>query len=100
MTPLLLLFLASQDLPDHPDKLRYPALQFSVPDPAAMRSTLKGGTTVYALEDPGLPLVHLQFHFRRGSFDEPTGKAGLAQLWAEVLRTGGTKSLKPQQLDE
>lgn len=100
MNAMLFLFLLAQDVPDHPDKLKYPPLKFDVPDPASMRHPLPEGTVIYALEDPALPLVHLQIYFRSGSFNDPAGKEGLADLWAEVLRTGGTKKRTPQALDE
>ncbi|MBI2900324.1 MAG: insulinase family protein [Planctomycetes bacterium] len=97
---LLLLVALQQEIPDHPDKLKYPSLKFEVPDAGSLRSTLAKGTVVYAAEDPTLPLVHLQIQFRGGSFHDPKGKEGLADLWAAVLRTGGTKGRDPQALDE
>lgn len=95
----LLLFLA-QEIPDHPDKLQYPPLKFEVPDPDAMRSTLPNGMVVYALEDPAVPLVHLQIYFPGGTFSDPAGKEGLGDMLGSLMHTGGTKTRTPQQLDE
>lgn len=91
---------AAQDVPSHPDKLSYPPLRFEAPDPAAIRGTLSTGTPTYLLEDPALPIVDLQIFVRTGSFAEPAGKSGLADLCAGLMRTGGTASFTPDRLDE
>ena len=36
----------------------------------------------------------------RGSFGEPAGKAGVADLTAELMRTGGTATRDPNTVDE
>jgi len=100
MKILLLLAGFAQEIPDHPDKIQYPPLRFEVPDPEKMRTSLPNGTVVYALEDQALPLITLQIYIRAGSFWEPKGKEGLAELCGTVLRTGGTKKRMPQQLEE
>ncbi len=110
MTPLRALFLWAllpavalahpQDIPDHPDKLKYAPLKFEVPDAAAMRTVLSTGTPAYLIEDPSLPIVDLRILVRGGSFDEPQGKAGVASMAAELIRTGGTASRDPNAVDE
>jgi predicted Zn-dependent peptidase len=87
-------------LPAHPDRLSYPPLRFDVPDPASIRTALSTGTPAYLLEDASLPIVDLQIFVRSGSFADPAGKEGLADLCASLMRTGGTSSLAPDQLDE
>jgi predicted Zn-dependent peptidase len=87
-------------LPAHPDQIRYRELEYPVPDAQAMRSVLSTGSIAYLAEDPSLPIVDLQIHFRGGSFDEPRGKAGLAEATATLMRTGGTKTRTPEALDE
>ena len=89
-----------QDLPDHPDKLKYPPLKFEVPDAAAIRTTLSTGTPAYLIEDASLPIVDLRIFIRGGTFDEPAGKSGVGDLTAELLRTGGTESRDPNAVDE
>ena len=54
------LLLRAQEVPDHPDKLKYPSLKFEVPDAAKIRTTLSTGTPAYLLEDPALPIVDLE----------------------------------------
>ena len=102
---LLLLLLgacaaAAQEVPSHPDKLSYAPLRFEVPDAAAMRTSLSTGTPAYLLEDPSLPIVDLQILVRTGSFADPKGKEGLADLCASLMRTGGTATRAPDALDE
>lgn len=90
----------SQDVPDHPDKLKYPALKFEVPDAASIRSVLSTGTPAYLLEDPSLPIVDLRILIKGGSFGEPKGKEGVADLTAELIRIGGTATRDPNAVDE
>jgi zinc protease len=97
---LLAACAAAQDIPPHPDKLSYAPLRFDVPDAAAMRIALSTGTPAYLIEDPSLPIVDLQVFVRTGSFADPRGKEGLADLCASLMRTGGTSSRAPGALDE
>src|SRR5262249_6042848 len=94
------LLLRAQDIPDHPDKLKYPPLKFEVPDAAKIRTTLSTGTPAYLMEDPSLPIIDLRILIRGGSFGEPAGKAGVADLTADLLRTGGTTTHDPNAVDE
>ncbi|HYE99818.1 MAG TPA: pitrilysin family protein [Planctomycetota bacterium] len=96
---LLVLVLGAQDVPDHPDRLTYAPLRFEVPDPASMRTQLKGGATAYLVEDPSLPLVDVQVFVKAGSFADPKGREGLADLCASLMRTGGTATRSPEDLD-
>ena len=95
-----LLLQGQQQIPDHPDKLKYPPMKFEVPDAAAIRTTLSNGAPAYLIEDAALPIVDLRILIRGGSFDEPAGKAGVADLTADLLRTGGTQSRDPNAVDE
>ncbi|MBV8878984.1 MAG: insulinase family protein [Planctomycetaceae bacterium] len=92
--------LPAQDIPPHPDQLKYPPLQFDVPDAAAMRSVLSTGTPAYLVEDSSLPIVDLRILIRGGSFDQPKGKEGVADLTADLMRTGGTTTRDPNTVDE
>jgi predicted Zn-dependent peptidase len=62
--------------------------------------TLANGIRVAYIQDAELPLVWVLGYFRGGSLFEPGDKAGLAQLTATVLRTGGTKSRGGDQINE
>lgn len=98
------LFFAVADTPAeprplaHPDKLTYKPLRFNPPQ--AQRHTLDNGIILYVLEDHELPLVNVSAIFRSGSVHDPAGKAGLAELTHRVMRTGGTRSLSGDTLDD
>lgn len=100
---VLLLILGcavAQDIPDHPDKLTFKPIEFRVPDPESMRTVLSNGMVVYALEDDALPLVEISIRFRGGSIWDPMGKEGLAQMLGTLMRTGGTRTRTPAEIDE
>lgn len=80
-------------------ELRFPPL----PDlviPEAQRLVLDNGLVVLLMEDHELPLVGLSAIIRTGSRLEAQEKVGLASLTGTVLRTGGTKNLSGDALDE
>lgn len=90
--------LAAQPLPSYKD-LKYPPLpQVHVPEPAMF--TLSNGMRVFLLEDHELPLIRGLALVRTGNLFDPPDKRGLADLTAEVLRSGGTKSKTGDQIDE
>jgi predicted Zn-dependent peptidase len=62
--------------------------------------TLSNGVSVFYCEDRELPLVSLRGILRCGSLYEPPDKAGLASLTGVVMRTGGTKTVTGDALDE
>ena len=62
--------------------------------------TLSTGTPAYLMEDASLPIVDLRILIRGGSFGEPAGKAGVADLTAELMRSGGTTTRDPNTVDE
>lgn len=80
------------------DQITYPPLpDFSLPTPS--RTVLPNGMVVLVMENHELPLVSVTARIRTGSLLEPEGRAGLASLTGSVLRSGGTESLTPDQLD-
>ncbi|HPC74236.1 MAG TPA: pitrilysin family protein [Syntrophales bacterium] len=83
-------------LPD-PQKLKYPALTFSPPEP--QRVELENGMVLYVLEDRELPVVNISAVIRTGSAYDPEGREGLADLTARVMRTGGTRSMTGDEVD-
>jgi hypothetical protein len=82
--------ICSPPLPD-PQKLKYPALTFSPPEP--QRVELENGMVLYVLEDRELPVVNISAVIRVGSARDPEGREGLAELTTHVMRTGGTSSM-------
>ncbi|MCX6354665.1 MAG: pitrilysin family protein [Candidatus Aureabacteria bacterium] len=81
----------------HPSQLAFPLLSFSPPE--VERITLDCGAPLYLLEDHTIPLFSLYGIARAGSAYDPPGKEGLASLTAAVMRTGGTKNMRADELD-
>jgi len=88
------------DIPARPEQLTFPPLSFAVPDAKAMRVTLANGVPVYIAEDRLLPLISVQVYIRGGSYLEPAGKEGVADLTGTVWRSGGAGALDAKALDE
>ena len=89
---------ATQPPPSYKD-LKYPPLpQVHVPAPATF--TLSNGMRIFLLEDHELPLIRGLALVRTGNLFDPAGQHGLADLTAEVLRSGGTKAKTGDQIDE
>jgi zinc protease len=83
----------------HPRELSKPAdLNFKPPKPEQFE--LSNGIQVYYLENKELPLISINGLIKTGSLYEPSDKVGLAALTGTVLRTGGTKTLAGDQIDE
>jgi predicted Zn-dependent peptidase len=80
-----------------PRKLTFAPLNFSIPK--SDRLTLKNGMKVYLLEDHELPIVNVTAYIATGGIYEPTEMTGLAGITGALIRSGGTLSLKPDQLD-
>jgi len=70
--------------------LKYPPLK-QVQLPKIEQFTLPNGLKVMILENHELPLASGSLRIRTGSLLEPANKAGLASIFGQVLRTGGTK---------
>jgi len=80
-----------------PRTLTFAPLDFTIP--RSERATLSNGIVLYLLEDHELPLVNMTAYVRVGSVYEPAELTGLAGITGAVLRSGGTTSLSPEQLD-
>ncbi|MBI1892628.1 MAG: insulinase family protein [Candidatus Rokubacteria bacterium] len=63
------------------------------------RNRLPNGLTVLVVERPAIPIVIVRAWVRAGAVLDPSEKAGLANLTAEVL-TRGTKSRSATEIDE
>jgi zinc protease len=80
-----------------PRKLTFAPLEFSLPKSDHLK--LKNGIRVYFLEDHELPIVNMTALIATGSIYEPAEVTGLAGLTGGLIRSGGTQTLKPDQLD-
>lgn len=64
-----------------------PLRDFRVPQPEVV--TLDNGLRLFLLPDPTLPRVEATVMVRTGSLWDPAGKAGLAAILGQAMRTGG-----------
>jgi len=80
-------------------KIQKPPLsEFKIQEPK--RIVLPNGMVIFLQEDHELPLIGGTAVIRGGSREEPADKAGLANIYGQVWRTGGTKSRTGDQLDD
>lgn len=87
-------------IPAHPRDLLTPPLQpFRPPAPTPLE--LDRGARLLVIENHELPLIDGSLLFRgAGSASDPLGRAGLAELLADALRAGGSKSTPGTELDD
>lgn len=97
---VLSLTVIAAEIPDRPEKLSFPPLQYEPPNPADYRVALKGGPIAYIVPDRELPLVNIAVLVHTGDYVEPAGKEGLAGLTGYLLARGGTKSKTAEQMEE
>lgn len=86
-------------LPPHPATLSYPALNWQVPQARQNRSVLDCGAILYLAVDHTVPIVTISGSVRGGSLVDPAGKEGRAELMAQMMRSGGTRSFPPDTID-
>jgi zinc protease len=68
--------------------------------PQPKRIQLTNGMVIFLQEDHELPLISASARIRGGSHNEPAAKVGLADIYGEVWRTGGTKTKTGDELDD
>ena len=91
---------AAAGIPDRPEKLAFPAFSFTPPSAATYRTPLASGPVAYIAEDRELPLVTISITLRGGTYLDPSGKEGLADLAGYLLSKSGTKSYTAEELEE
>ena len=64
------------------------------------RIQLSNGMVIFLQEDHELPLIDATMRIRGGSREEPNGKVGMLDIYADVWRTGGTKDKTGDDLDD
>lgn len=87
---------ASSPLPS-PDEIAYAPLQFTLPQ--TQRVVMDNGIVLHILENHELPIVNIYALVKTGTMFDPENKAGVAELTAYVMRTGGTKGLNSAEID-
>ena len=79
-------------IPRRPEGLKYPPLSYEPPAAADYRVALQSGPVAYIVPNRELPLVNIVIYAHVGSYLEPAGKEGVAELTGNLLTHGGTKS--------
>ena len=98
LCPLLLTALAPAQITPW-NKIQAPPLPaFNPPQP--VRVQLANGMVIFLQPDHELPLIGATARIRGGSVYEPAAKTGLADLYGDVWRTGGTKTKTGDQMDD
>ncbi len=80
-------------------QIHIPALRPFKPE-QPKRIDLQNGAVIFLIEDHELPLIGFTAQFRGGSRDEPATKVGLAEIFGEAWRTGGTTAKTGDQIDD
>ncbi|MCS7089542.1 MAG: pitrilysin family protein [Verrucomicrobiota bacterium] len=88
------------EIPERPEHLQFPPLAYEPPDPASWRVTLRAGPVAYVIPDRELPLVNVVILVRVGTFLDPPGQEGLAELTGYLLARGGTETRSADELEE
>jgi len=94
----VLLLAGCAAAPQNPRELEFPPLEFRLPQ--VEKIELDNGIRLYLKENHELPLVSVTAMVGAGSIGDPESKTGLGGLFAATLRTGGTASLDPDELEE
>lgn len=90
----------ADDIPSHPSEIQFQPLDFSPPSPEEFRNELSSGIPVFMAQSDEFPLVTITLSFKGGAYMEPEGKAGLAAMTGQMIRTGGSSMMSPSDLDE
>ncbi len=88
------------DIPAHPSEIKFQPLDYQPPQRQDYAHQLKHGVSAYLAEDHDLPLVNISLSLRIGSYLDPAGKEGLAEMTGSLLRSGGNSRWKAEDFDE
>ncbi len=83
-----------------PEDFTYEPLVFSPPDPADYRTELSNGLVVYIAEDHEIPWFNASLMMKSGPFLEPDNKLGVASLTSRIMRSGGTRRMTGEEIDD
>ncbi len=98
LVALVFLVSCTAPLPESPDQLHYPALDFQLPEVETL--VLDNGIHLYLKEDNELPLVQMTAMIGSGGISTPANKIGFTRLFGSTWRTGGAGDRTPEELDE
>ncbi len=94
---LLILAGCAAPLPQTPEQLHYPELEFHVPEVDTL--VLANGIRLYLKENRELPLVQMTAMIGSGAMTTPKEKTGFEGLFGSTWRSGGAGARGPEELD-
>jgi len=81
------------------DKIKFPEInKFQLPE--IQKATTTNGIKIRLIKTGKLPLVDIRILIRGGDVYDPADKVGLAELTAQLLRIGGTREMKGDDVDQ
>jgi len=92
--------VAVADVPNRPEQLIFEELNFTPPESGDYRYELPSGVPVYMAPSTEFPLVSITFSFKGGAYLVPDDKVGLSAMTGALMRSGGTASMTPADLDD
>ncbi len=88
---------ASEASSPDPRSMTFPELKFEIPK--AERIVLDCGMPVYLLRNNELSVINITAMIHTGYIYDPPGKAGVAEVTATLMRSGGAGGSSPDQVD-
>ena len=88
------------DIPSHPSEIQFRDLNFTPPVASDYRHELSNGVPVFIAESHEFPLVTITFSFKGGEYMVPIEQTGMSSLAGRLIRSGGSASLTPEEMDE
>ncbi|SVE38101.1 uncharacterized protein METZ01_LOCUS490955, partial [marine metagenome] len=76
MVAVFALPVCAADIPNRPEKLKFPSLKYDPPTGSDYRIQLKSGPVAYLVTNRELPLVGISIRVRTGSYEAPPDKEG------------------------
>jgi len=86
-------------VPDSWDKIKFPPLDWKVPQGDKYKTTLDNKLIAYIAVDSVLPYFAIQGYIGYGTINDPPNKEGISSLLVKLLRSGGTKVYLSDSLD-
>ncbi|MFC1561784.1 M16 family metallopeptidase [candidate division KSB1 bacterium] len=83
-----------------PENFTYEPLDFTPPNAEEFRTVLSNGLVVYIAENHEIPWLDVSLMVRTGPFLEPANKIGVEDFTSTVMRTGGTRSMTGEEINE
>jgi hypothetical protein len=81
-----------------PDILKFKDIDFKPKNPGYEK--IREGLNFYYVEDDEVPAVNVYIIIKTGQLDDPKEKTGLASLTVGLMKSGGTKDLTPEEMEE